>query len=176
MIPTQTGENKLRRARGKPVLALSKDEIFDLSGEYSLENAMIAAGASADAVLMKYSDEEGDTGIVEVARLLRATDKGSRQIIKASWLVLEANKEPSYMVVHWNLDYVSVYDIGNWVMANEAEEAKNPIKRVRPRLELFVYLEELTFSTDEQGIAYPTKEYLERLQIQMAEGRRREDT
>jgi len=175
MIPTQTGEIKLLRAKGTPVLALSKDEIFDLTGEYSLERAMIAAGASADAVLMKYSDEEGDTGVAEVARLLRATDKGSRQTIKASWLILEANKEPSYIVVHWNLDYVSVYDIGNWVMAKEAEEAENPIKRVRPRLELFAYLEELTFSSDERT-ALPPKEYLERLQNQMAEGRRREDT
>lgn len=143
MIPTQTGEIILRRARGTPVLAMSKDEIFTLSEEYPLERAMRAAGASADAILMEYSDGEGDTGTIEVARLLRSSDKDSRQTIKASWLILEADEEPRYIVVHWNLDYVSVYDLGNWIMAKEAEEANNPVKRVRPRLELMAFLEEV---------------------------------
>jgi hypothetical protein len=149
MIPTRTGEIKLRRAKGTPVLAMSKDEIFDLTGEYPLERAMRAAGASADAVLMKYSDGEGDIGTTEVARLLRSTDKDSRQTIKASWLILEGDKEPSYIVVHWNLDHMSVYDMGNWIMAKEAEEANSPVKRVRPRLELFAYLEEIVHLPNE---------------------------
>lgn len=143
MIRTQTGEIILRRAKGTPVLAMSKDEIFTLSEEYPLERAMKAAGASADAVLMEYPDGKGDTGTIEVARLLRSSDKDSRQTIKASWLILEADKEPRYIVVHWNLDYVSVYDLGNWIMAKEAEEANNPVKRVRPRLELMAFLEEV---------------------------------
>lgn len=147
-VPGQDGYTSLRKARGKPLMLMSKNELFDLTKSYTLEGAMREAGANADAVLMELTNEEGSLGTTKVARLLRSTDVGSSQTIKASWLVLGIDGEPQYVVIHWNLDYGSVYEMGNWIMTKDAEEANTPVRRVRPRLWLHTQLEETTIPHD----------------------------